>query len=235
MNEVEVKETQVQHGQETETVRTHPSFAVASLVRGTGDPVLFGSSITTHYGFVTLKIREANEIVDSHGHSTISDVGGKNLIEVRMSHAQFAELITNMNCGVIPVTLNAFNGKHVPTIPRDDRSHLQKAGKLVEERVREVREKVGKLEKEAIEALEASGLSRAKAGVVKEKIGSILQEVYSNLPYIAEVVDESIKKSATDAKIEVSALFERVRNMVVPHGELQSAPQHLLENSTPTE
>lgn len=216
-------------GSERVVERTHPRFAVATMHRVNGNGELFGSMLTDHYGFIALEIRTAREVVRGTGDSTFTNIGGEHVVVVHMSNAQFAELITNMNnASGVPVTLSVRDGKHIPYFPREDRSISRKAGHVVERKVEDVKKKIQELSGKVSQVIETSGISKTKGKLIQDEVNTVVREMMSNLPYIATTIDESIRNSASAAKIEVGALFARVSAMASATLKLgESAPEHL--------
>jgi len=85
----------------------HPSYGAVSFSRITssGKRRLFGSSMESHYHSVRLRIHEAELRINRDTHSErVSEE--RQIIEVELSAAQFAELLTTMNQGSgIPCTI----------------------------------------------------------------------------------------------------------------------------------
>lgn len=209
--------------------RTHPRFAVATMHRVNGNAQLFGSMLTDHFGYVVLEVRTAKEIVNDTGESTFTSIGGENVVQIHLSNAQFAELITNMNnASGVPVTMSVRDGKLLPSFPREDRSISRKAGHVVERKVEDVKKKILELSGKVNQVVEASGISKTKGKLIQDEVGTVVQEMLNSLPYIATTIDESIRNSASAAKIEVGALFARASSLASATLKIgEKAPEHL--------
>ncbi len=96
---------------------SHPSYAVVSFHRCSGDVDLFDSAIQHQY-FIEMTIATATKRVDGAYKSVYPD---KQLVAVRMSETQFARAITAMNMGSgSPCTLSYFNGERFDEPERED-------------------------------------------------------------------------------------------------------------------
>ena len=83
----------------------HPAFGMIGIFRTSGQRHLFGSPLERHNGYVTLRVRHAERF--SSGHGSDSFFGRSQIINVVLSEAQFAQLITNWNQGEgVPCTLD---------------------------------------------------------------------------------------------------------------------------------
>jgi len=143
------------------TVTRHPAFAQISASRvssgGPGVP-LYGSDFN-HQHFVSITIRSSEERRDLNHYWHF---GGRDLIEVHLSEAQWATFVSSMNVGMgVPCTL-AFQAKEgAGEVPR---LTLRDTEKVFNE---ELAAKVAKMERLLQEAMDAAeplldGLSAKK-------------------------------------------------------------------------
>ena len=98
------------------TAENHPSFVTVQFSRLSGSKRFFGSSVTSH-SWIRLQIRPAT-LYHYLGEDSIYATN-RSLVEVDLSPAQFAELLTTMNVGSgVPGTLIRFDGKKVEEADR---------------------------------------------------------------------------------------------------------------------
>jgi hypothetical protein len=97
----------------------HPSYGMIAFNRSMGGrPTrLFGSPLEEHYGTVRVVIGTGTRIHESNMDRYHGSLRGEH-IEVEMSAAQFAEVLTSMNQGSgIPCTIRYINGKPIEDPP----------------------------------------------------------------------------------------------------------------------
>lgn len=188
-------------------VETHPSYVMVAFSRCTGNPgPMFGSTIESHHTYITLRIvrgRREHEL----GRDWFYPADRHPLIEVSLSAAQFAELLTTMNVDAgVPGTMTCFDGKSVPRPPRAD---------LESTKVRDgFRKDMEKLAKDAargkaeIETLLAKkNLSQADRAEITSKLAMLVQQIRSNAPFMLDQFEEAAEKVVVAAKAEVDAFM----------------------------
>lgn len=114
MSDIEAPITKPDPHMKGSTVTTHPAFAEISVNHYSGSTHLYGSDFS-HMHFIALRIAR------SELHRNLSDdrpmAASSPLIEVMMSEAQWAHLISSVGGQGNPCTLRSFNGERVPQIP----------------------------------------------------------------------------------------------------------------------
>jgi len=184
----------------------HESYAVVSFSRVQGNiGRLFGSALENHYTTIRLRIARASR-EHSLGRDWYSSAGQDELIEVELSAAQFAELLTTMNVGNgVPCTLRHLGGKKIADVP-DELHEIEE----VREEFRNDAEKLGKQMREMLK--KATGLlssksppNKAQREEILESLRMMVQHVESNMPFMAEQFQEVTDKMVTAAKSEVDA------------------------------
>lgn len=181
----------------------HESFGLAGFSRitsGSGQ-ALFGSSIK-HSNTIRFTVRRAE--VDRHleqdwYHPTRSQP----IVEIEMSQAQFAEMITSMNMGNgVPVTIKYVEGKEMAQCPHE--SKVQQHSNEFKQRMKEFSQRVNTYGKE-LYALIEKRLPQKDQGTVKNIVQQIVQEVESNIPFYETQFIRQMEKTQTEAKAEVEA------------------------------
>lgn len=173
----------------------HPAFGQIAASRVHGRTTLYGSDFV-HQHFVRVSIGPS-ELVrglskDWH-HAKL-----RGIIEVDMSESQWATFVSSMNVGTgTPCTITTKDGVQVPGFPlrtQDDAFKHEMRGKLSDsvDRLKELREKV------------STGNSSAKArNETLTELAMVIQELQSNLPFVADSFDEHVEKKVEAAKAEV--------------------------------
>lgn len=103
-------------GLSEETVEKHESYGMVSINRtSSGGTYLFGS-IMNHHSFITLTIKHAK--VRRHLAQDWYSADSLPIVEIELSHTQFAELITSPGIGDgVPCTIRGLNGKLLKECP----------------------------------------------------------------------------------------------------------------------
>lgn len=190
-----------------EKVDKHPSYGLVSLNRldnGTGRR-LFGSALPSHARTMSLRIYTDVERIHSLGRERYYSPNGP-VIEVELSAAQFAELITTMNVGFgVPCTVRYQNGVDPGEAP---------VVKHETENVRDEFENVFTKAVANLKAEEASLISNIEGKVSKKVIETIKHAFYmatmaveSNAPFYLEQFERATSKITNQAKAEVDAFM----------------------------
>lgn len=188
-------------------VYDHPAFGTITLstVHG-GKQELFGSDLH-HNDRIRICINEASLRRDLSRDWIMS---GDQLIEIEMSHAQFAEFITsNGKGGGTPVTLKWVRGTgYVPSIEKVETKH--------ETFKREIRDAAKVRLQHIRQGLESLKTLLEGGGSISKKE---LREIYANLErhtgqlpgtlsFVVESAEEALEKATSDAKIEIETYIQ---------------------------
>ncbi len=182
----------------------HESFGIAGFSRSTtsGDGVsLFGSSIK-HGNTITFTVRQGE--VDRHlEQDWYHSAARLPIVEIEMSQAQFAEMITSMNMGDgIPVTLRYVNGKKMEDCPHE--SKIAQHSNEFKQRMKEFSTRVNAYGKDLYAKIEKR-LPKKEQDEVKNIVDQIVQEVESNIPFYEKQFVRQMEKTQTEAKAEIEA------------------------------
>ena len=186
-----------------ETVEDHESFGTAAISVSSGGVRLFGSKVARHHSSVTLTIRRA-----SRHHMLHRDwiMGGQELIEVRMSHAQFAAMITTPNQGTgTPCTIEFIAGKGmIPAfepVETETERIMGDVGRIGKTLAKKIADRT-----KAVETL-AESLPKKQREAMQHELAMLRQELESNVPFLIKSVAESTEKLVSEAKTEVEAFM----------------------------
>jgi len=197
-----------------ETTEEHPSYGLVKVSRIQGHPgPLFGSQLRDHGTFIGLKIKRGER--SSHdGRDWYLSRG--DLIEVWLSAAQFAELLTTMNMGSgVPCTIKRIwddDGYHeVPPVPKDEAVESDRVNS-------EFKAKMSRLNVEFSEAIQGmlkfldqkGPVPAGKKNEFKKLVEKIDREISANMPYWLKSFQESVEKTVVSAKSEVDAMMTSV-------------------------
>jgi hypothetical protein len=214
----------------------HPSWGMVEFSRVSGGKSrLFGSSLPMHGTTIRLTIRHGQR-----AHSLGSDwfMGSSRvpLVEVELSPAQFAELLTTMNIGDgVPCTIRSVDGEQMPDVP-DEPMETGRVRESFKEEVGDITERLAALLKSANETLARPTLRASDRKDLIEQLRMIVQGVKSNLPFMLAQFEEATDKITTTAKAEVDAFvthaatrlgIERLREMALGTGGDDAQPREL--------
>jgi hypothetical protein len=181
-----------QHNTECE-----PYMVTVAANHVTGDAALFDSE-HRHSGYVALRVYSA-ERQRGLGRDWIH--GQRELIEVCMSHAQWAAMISTPNSGNgVPGTLQHILNEKVDQ-PQVDRRTEKYGGELVAQ----LQEAVAK-----IDAMAKGKLTKTQLN----DLAMIRQDIVANIPFVAAQFDEHMEvrteKAKSDIEAHMNAAVQRV-------------------------
>lgn len=194
----------------TEYTETHPSYGCIGISQVSGKGVLFGSEVY-HQHFISITISEACRVVDEPREFVMSD---RELVQIAMTQAQFAEMITSPNrASGVPCTIERFTGdngqpwvhpKHGGRPKPPAPEHYTKKYKnamgervdLISSRLKDAKEKADRL---------LSGEDKPTKANLKELSDALRMaqmNLDSNIPYVMEEMEEGIEKRMAAAVSE---------------------------------
>lgn len=197
------------YGNREETKTTHPAFAQISVSRCSGgNTALYGSDFV-HHNYVTLTIEE------SELHRNLSNdwhFGRKQIIEVALSEAQWATLVSSFGSGGgVPCTLQWL--RDVGPIPRLP-APKSRSDQFSSEMKKDMADTLKHLD-ELSEDIKANtaGLSKKKQDALLSKVRGVYAKLTSSLPFVADQFSEHMEEEVERAKVEIHGyatnLFQR--------------------------
>lgn len=188
--------------------REHPSYGLVHIARMTGGGRnLFGSPLANHYGTIRLSIGSAKWI---HGNNHDRYYGGLRgeHVEIEMSAAQFADLITSLNMGGgTPCTIRCVAGKAIepppdlPTEAEHIRDNFEGTLDRYKAKARTYRTKIEKL---------TGKLSDKAKREIKTALDVIEDQLSENVPFVVKQFQEATTRITSAAKAEVDAFVTGV-------------------------
>lgn len=171
----------------------HPAFGMARAARVSSTPgaVLFDSELR-HQHYVILSISGAERKRDLKRdwiHST------KRVVEIAMSEAQWAQLVSSMNTEGTPVTLTDIGSEQLPQLPYEPRMAVQ---------MDEVKKAVAEQLSHIQEALAAYEARPTKAGL--RSLRFAVENTPNNVAFAAEALAEHVENTVTRAKADIEAM-----------------------------
>lgn len=186
------------------TERTYKGLVGFSRIRGSKR--LFMSNLNNS-NWIALRVYEASEEDNAYGEKRALAKSRRPLIDLEISAAQFAELLTTMNVGSgVPCTLNYVDGKKVDcsALENDDKP-IDVGEKFFKKNAKEVTDKISKRISSLREELDTLKMSKKDKAKVESILNGLETEVLSNMPFYVTVFEEVAKKVVAESKSEIDA------------------------------
>lgn len=187
-----------------ESKRTHPSFGMISISRGTssGKQNLFGSSIQQN-AFIQIEISTASLFRDLYHDNYFPE---KMLIRIMMSPSQWADVITSLNTSGVPCTIERFNGERMEEPPYESKRVQFDAEfeKKMKDTVSETNEFLAKIRG----ILSKPNIGKRDREEILQQVDMIRMQFASNVPFIKESFTEQMDQTVVEAKNEISHMIE---------------------------
>lgn len=205
------------------TVSTHPCYGQIGASRVSGGTYLYGSDYK-HREYIQLRVSRS---VMSRDISHDWPHARQEIVEVAMSEAQWAHLVSSLNVGEGALcTITAINNIQVPQLPepavtKDDQFEAEVLHRLtiVDDSLRELGE--------SLAAVTMSTKSRDK---LRDLLDTARRNLTPNLSYVAKCFGEHVERRVEQAKGEVAA---HINNVVTRLGlsrlRGEDAPQSPIE------
>lgn len=190
----------------------HPSFGLVRLARIQGRTQLFGSSLDHHDGYVELSISEGIRCRSGHGYDFYHS--GRKLIDIMLSEAQFAQMITTWNSGNgVPCTIDHVAGEdgYRPTWPAGDQpSDGARVRSEFSDRVSDVRKRVDELAAEMGSVIEKKTLTNADREKLRSIVSAVSRLINDSGPFMAGQFVEATETTVQRALTEIDAFVGRI-------------------------
>jgi hypothetical protein len=190
---------------DVDTTERHDSFGMVGFnrVSSSHDQNFFGSSVRCNH-YIEMHVKRATRRRDLNNYWYH---GEKELIKIRLSPNQFAELLTTMNIGDgVPCTLQYVGREKMPDCPSVDQRALFES-----EFAKDVADSVSDAEAlfkeiKAMFAGKASIGQRDRAEILK-KLDLMVSHIKNGMPFVQAQFNEAMDKTVVEAKSEVEAFI----------------------------
>ena len=185
---------------------THPAYGVIGISRVAGRASLFNSA-TVHQHYISLTIKEASRNIDGTREFVM---GHKELINISMTEAQFAQMITQPNQGDgVSCTVRHVHGdqdygnRWGRPEPPDPEPFLKKFKKEAGDRGEMISASL-KSAKDLVEGLIDGSKNPTKANLaaLKASLADARLQFDRNMPYVLEMMEETMEDRMATAVVE---------------------------------
>lgn len=220
----------------TEKRDKHPSYAMIGVSRCFGGAAageshrFFGSPLKHHDHFISITVCEAER---EHSLSADHYFAGKEILDLKMTASQFADMITSMNIGDgVPCTLIRVMGELKPEPPHEEPFEVERVQAGYEANIKGLVDEAAAMEREVEDILARPTLRKADRKRVKEILGKYKRHLTDSAPFALKQFREASSRVADVAKREVyeyvsavaretgiGRLKERADDLALPEGE----------------
>lgn len=192
------------------TTETHPSFGMVGINRASSNGTFLFGSIQEHRSFITLTIKHAE--VSRHLANDWYHATSVPIIEIEMSHTQFAELITSPGIGDgVPCTIRGLDGKLVEACPPPT-SVISKFSDDLKKTTAETVNVLKQLSQQLSQALlpGQKPLNKTELKALLEQIQSALMSVTDSIPFVEKSFHEEMEEQTNKAIGELEAVASHI-------------------------
>lgn len=184
----------------------HPSWAVVQVGRVSGLADLFGSALQ-HQHYIKLSIGRAQKIVSDNGEERAFGGLRGEIVEILLSEAQWAQLLSSMNMGQgVPCTLNYLDKKKVPECPPSRLS--AQFHEAVQEDVKKLALQLQELQQVMSERFsDKRALTKDEKNELLGRANSAIRTLTDKLPFIQQMFQEKLEEQVAGAKIEIDSFL----------------------------
>ena len=190
---------------------SHESFGQIKFNRVNSNGTKFYGSELGQNNYITMTVHHS-EIYRDLTQDRYFPTG--EIVKIRMSSGQFAELITSMNCGTgIPCTIERIQGKKTVDLSKQE-SRKEFVHRKFEDRMKRFADLIRKNQKEAKEIVTKRNLSKQDIFDLTLKLNWLTEEIEKNIPFFAECFQETMDEIVLEAKTEVeNAILHKINTL----------------------
>lgn len=173
----------------------HPAYGQIGASRATGNTTLYGSDFV-HHQYVTIQISR------SQLHRDLShdwEFAREQLIEVKLSEAQWATFVSSMNSGSgVPCTLDHVGRERMPDIPLRREADVSKV---------ELRDITGTMHARVLRTIEdiegeiGKSLSGVKRASILKELRQLERDLGDSIPFMVKSLDQNVENTVEKAKV----------------------------------
>jgi hypothetical protein len=196
------------------TVDKHESYGMVGINRTQSSGTHLFGSIATHHSFITLTIKHAERV--RHLAQDWYHADSLPIIEIEMSHSQFAEMITSPGIGEgVPCTIRGLDGElleHCPAPEDVSAKYAEDLKKTTKETVSTLTQLIQQLGESLLPGNKT--LNKTELKTLHGQIQSALMSLTDSIPFIEQQFGEEM---------------ETQRDKMI--GELEAVANHLIHKT----
>ncbi len=179
----------------------HSAFAQIQASRINGHKVLYGSDFNSH-NYIALRIHKS-EMVRDLSHDWHHE--REQYIEVAMSEAQWATLVSSLNSTSVPCTLTYLRGATVDQLP-EPTNRVNQFGSELSKHLGNAVEQLS----EAMKAISTLGLSKVKTETLISMLSKAQADIKGNAHFVEKSFSEHMENQVEKAKCGANAYLYHV-------------------------
>ena len=190
---------------------THESFGQISIDRVTGVGSQFYGSELPQDNYISIEINhsELNRDLTREWYFPTNQI-----LKLRMTSNQFAELITSLNNGGgVPCTLERIENKSIEQFEKQE-SRKEFVHRKFKERMKEFAIRIRDNQQKAKTIINKKTLSKQDISDLNFNIDWLTQEITSNIPFFMECFQETMDEVVLEAKTEVENAIQHKINVL---------------------
>ncbi|MCL2931932.1 MAG: hypothetical protein MGG11_06510 [Trichodesmium sp. MAG_R03] len=182
----------------------HPAQGMISFSKVQGNRDCFGSDVSLG-SHIILTVSTA--IKRRHTNNNYYSID-RNIVKVRMTHHQFAELITSLNNGDgIPCTIEWMNNKSVEDYKNND-STIIEFNSDYQSTLKECMEQLNSIQNNIDQLSKSSRVGKKDITNLQRLISNLSTNLKSNLPFLESRFHEEMVKKYNQVKIEATTWLD---------------------------
>lgn len=183
---------------------SHESFGQILFCRSNGNNTNFYGSELPQDHYITMEVHHS-EIQRELTQDRYYNKG--QILRIRMSSGQFAEMLTSMNCGSgVPCTIERIEGKKIAELPMQE-SRKEFVHRKFEDRMKMFGDTIRERQNKAKELVKKKTLSKDDMHKLQMHLEWLTNEVEKNIPFFAKCFQELWMKLCLKQKQKLKMLF----------------------------
>ena len=191
--------------------KTHPAYGNIQFSRVSGMLDMYDSPLT-HGHVIAMRVSQASF---EDGTATRWHQAEKEIVEVYMTPAQFAEAITSIGTSGVPCTLSRYRdpvtGEVVHTrMEREDKGIRERHEDMVKEYCDTMTSKSDHLLEKVADLIKKGKAGKGDLTGLMSEVQSVRRHISENMPYLQERFAEATEREVSRAKIEMVATADQI-------------------------
>lgn len=189
----------------------HPAFGQIQFIRTNSNNTSFYGSESTQDHYISMEVNhsEIHRDLTQDRYYNIDQI-----LRIRMSSGQFAEMLTSMNCGSgVPCTIERIQGKKIGELPMQE-SRKEFVHRKFDDRMKIFGDTIRESQNKAKELIKKKTLSKEDMHQLQMHIEWLTSEVERNIPFFVKCFQETMDEVVFEAKTEVENAIQHKINIL---------------------